>query len=105
MGAASLAAAAPSGLPTKPTGSLELGMDHAALSAGYPAWSGTYLRATLQQDERNTWLGELAQRDEFDDRGVYYSVRNTHQFGSKWFTHLSLGSSSGGFFLPRVDSS
>jgi YaiO family outer membrane protein len=93
-------AATPAGVPT--TGSVETGLNHNSLSSSYPDENGAYLRGVLQRGKRNTWSAELVQQSEFGDRGVFYSFRNTHTISPDWFTHLSIGSSSGGFFFPRA---
>jgi YaiO family outer membrane protein len=96
------ARAEPAPKPSTPTtGTLEVGASHAGLTGGYPDWSGAYLRGVIQPDLRNTWTGELVRQEEFNDRGVYYALTNTHQLSPDWYTHISLGSSSGGFFFPR----
>jgi YaiO family outer membrane protein len=97
-GYAATAAASP---PPQATGSVEVGTDHSSLTASYPDWNGFFLRTVWQRGDRNIWAGELVQRSEFNDRGVFYSLRNTHNFSPDWYTNLS-GSSSGGFFLPRA---
>ncbi len=107
LGPAALAAAEAtpaSGLPAPPkaAGSLEVGTEHSSLSASYPDWNGFYVRTVWQRGDRNIWAGELVQQSEFKDQGVFYSLRNTHNFSPDWFTNLSIGSSSGGFFLPRA---
>ena len=45
-------------------------------------------------------------RTGFDDNGFFASIGNTHLFNENWFTNVSFGASSGGFFFPsyRVDA-
>lgn len=87
--------------PLKELRSVEIGSTHETLTSGYPEQQAVYVRAILRPNDGNVWSGELAHQSKFDDHGLFYAIGNTHTFSPDWYGSLTVGSSSGGFFLPR----
>lgn len=84
-----------------PSGVVEAGAGGSALSNHFGRWYGQYLKGEYQSDPQNRWSGEFWNQKEFGDSGIYGAIGNTHVFNDEWFSSVNIGSSSGGFFLPR----
>jgi YaiO family outer membrane protein len=88
--------------PAQPlNGFVEFGGNYHALSNGFGNWNGGYMR-TIITSGNHTFNGEVAGQREFGDTGVYFGAGDTYTFNSDWYGSLSLGTSVGGFFYPRV---
>ena len=59
------------------------------------------MRGVYASDPKNTWTGEVADLQQFGDRGLLFVVGNTHVINDDWFVSTSLATSNGGFFQPR----
>jgi len=94
-------------LPTEPlpertlTNFVEFGGSYERLSNSFGDWSGGYLRGVVSKG-KNTWNLEVNGQHEFDDAGVYIAAGDTYNFNSDWYGAVTLGSSFGGFFWPRL---
>ena len=88
------------------TGYAEVGGNYDYVSGDLGDWSGAYFRSGIQTDPRNIWSLDTTYQNRFDDNGFFASIGNTHLFNENWFTNVSFGASSGGFFFPsyRVDA-
>lgn len=80
---------------------VESGSSYENLSNGFGYWAGGYVRAVATQG-KNTWNAEINGQREFGDAGVYGAAGDTYTFNSDWYGALTLGSSAGGFFWPRL---
>ena len=83
-------------------GSIEAGGKFYSLTAGQPDTAGTYARGILNVGHADTWSGEIVHLDRFDDTGTFFSIGDTHTFNDLYYGNLTVGTSSGGFFWPRV---
>jgi YaiO family outer membrane protein len=92
-------------LALKSNGFVEAGVNHHTLSSGFPNWNGQFIRGLVESGS-NKWNAELAHLSEFGDEGTYGALGNTHTWDPDWYSSITVGSSSGGFFLPqlRVDA-
>ena len=88
-------------------GEFDIGGIYYGLSDDFADTTGIYARGRLGPYGPDEWRAEVVQLDRFDDDGVYAAIGNIHQFSDEWFTDISIGSSSGGFFWPelRIDAS
>ena len=92
-------------LALKSTGYIEAGVNHATLSNGYQNWNGQFVRGMVVSGN-NYWNADVAHWSQFGDTGTYGALGNTHIWDQDWHTNVTVGGSSGGFFLPhyRVDA-
>jgi YaiO family outer membrane protein len=91
----------PSETPVTPLGSyLESGGSYETLSNGFGYWASGYSRAVYDRAQ-DVWNGELNAEHEFGATGVYFAAGDTRTFNPDWYVALTVGSSAGGFFLPR----
>lgn len=81
---------------------VETGVKHFNLTEGQPDTAGAYLKAFLDPQGPDAWLGEVVYLDRFGDSGSFFALANTHTWNPDWYSHLAVGSSSGGFFWPRL---
>lgn len=85
----------------QPKGSVEAGLGFHRLT-GYPNWNSQFLRGNYAPDPQNNWTAEIAHMSQYDDKGVLMVLGNTHVLNEDWYTSTAVGTSSGGFFLPRL---
>ena len=97
---ASLVSASPKS-PNVSTNYVESGASYLGITNGYGYWAGGYSRIVYQQGN-NTWAGEMNAQHEFGDAGLYFAAGDTHTFSPDWYGSLTVGSSAGGFFWPRL---
>jgi len=83
------------------TNFVEVGGSYRQLTNGFGDWSGGYARGVLANG-KNIWNAEVNGQHEFGDGGVYLAAGDTYNFNSNWYASLTLGSSVGGFFWPRI---
>lgn len=102
--AASAAPAAPPAAPAPfvPKGTLEAGVGFSSLTAGYQNWNSQFVRGVYAADPKNTWTAEVANMQQFGDRGILFALGNTHVIDDDWYVSTALATSAGGFFQPRV---
>ncbi len=88
-------------------GELEAGGIYYNVNDGFADTRGAYVRGRLDTGLANQWRAEAVELSRLGDEGFFGAVGNVHQFNSDWFSSLSIGSSSGGFFWPelRTDTS
>jgi YaiO family outer membrane protein len=79
---------------------VEIGSSYSALTANFGSWSTGYTRSVIAAGN-DVFSGEITGQHEFGDFGTYFDVGDTHNFGSNYYASLTVGSSVGGFFLPR----
>lgn len=72
------------------------------LTDGFESTTGEYFRARIESSPVNAWAIDITNLDRFGDDGTQFSLGNTHIFSDRTYTQLSLASSSGGFFFPRL---
>lgn len=87
--------------PFKTHGFVEAGANFHNLSKNYDNWSGEYIKGEIQTDPKNRWNALLLNQREFGETGNYGAIGNTHDWNEDWYTSLSAGASTSGFFLPR----
>ena len=85
-----------------PWAELEAGGIYYDLDSGFASTAGGYLRGRLMPTARDLWYAELVQLDRFDDSGMFIGVGNVHHFNDRWYSELAVGTSTDGFFWPRV---
>ncbi len=82
------------------TNYVETGGQYLLLTNGFGTWAGGYVRSVLSAG-RDILNGEVNGQREFGDSGTYFAAGDTHNFTANTYASLTLGSSAGGFFLPR----
>jgi len=85
-----------------PRGELEAGGIYYGVDENFSDTYGGYLRGRFAPTTRDAWFAEAVTLERFDDDGTYVAGGNVHHFDDRWFSRLAVGSSSGGFFWPRV---
>jgi YaiO family outer membrane protein len=70
------------------------------LSSPFSPWGDAYLRGVISGGN-NTFNGELTRQVRYADLGWYYSLGWNRTWSENWFTDVSAGSSTRGFFLPK----
>ena len=88
-------------LVLKMSGFVEFGASHHALSSGLRNWNGQFARGVVVSGD-NVWHGDLWRWSQFGEQGTSVTMANTHLWNADWHSHIALGTSSGGFFLPRL---
>ncbi len=86
----------------KMSGYAEAGLARADLSANLSSWSDAYVKGHAQLSPRDGVFGEVSSQRHFGDRGTFVGAGWTHVFDEAVYGSLSLGTSEGGFFLPRL---
>lgn len=86
-------------------GYLEFGGSRSDLTAPLPHWTDAYVRGVVNLTPMNAFSLELDRQQRFGDSGFFGSMGLTHSFTNNLYTNAYVGSSVGGFFLPkfRVD--
>jgi len=88
--------------PFRLGGVVDVGGLYDVLTNGYPDWAGFFARGSLRFDARNTLGGEVSWLDEFGDRGWLFAATDVLVLDPRWSVSGGLGTSAGGFFLPRL---
>lgn len=83
-------------------GELEAGGIYYKLNDGFADTHGAYVRGRLDASAANQWRAEAVELSRFGEDGFYAAVGNVHQFDADWFSSLTIGSSSGGFYWPEI---
>jgi YaiO family outer membrane protein len=86
-------------------GSIEIGGSRSDLTQPLPSWTDFYIRGSIAPGEKNVIQGEVDREGRYGDAGWFYSAGLTRTLSQNLFTDVHLGTSVGGFFLPkyRVD--
>lgn len=84
------------------TGVVEGGVGHANISDPYPNWNDQYLKSGIQLTAADRIAAEFSHQAHFGDGGFFFALGYTRTWDDRWFSFLSAGTSTGGFFLPRV---
>lgn len=74
----------------------------AAPSGAYPNWSNQYLRGWYSPSTSDALIAEVVHATEFNDTGTFVGIGDTHTFNDDWYGSLSLGTSDGGVFFPKL---
>lgn len=83
------------------TNYVEVGGSYLPMSDKFGHVSGGYARASIAQG-KNVWFGEINGQHEFADAGTYIAAGDTYTINHDWYGSLTVGSSIGGFFWPRL---
>ena len=83
-------------------GELEAGGIYYGLNKGFADTRGAYVRGRLDTGTANQWRAEAVELKRFGDDGFYGALGNVHQFDADWFSSVTIGSSAGGFYWPRL---
>ena len=83
-------------------GELEAGGIYYNLDSHFADTRGAYVRGRVDTGAADQWRAEATELRRFGDSGFFGAVGNTHQFGPDWYSSLTVGSSSGGFYWPRI---
>ncbi len=81
-------------------GFIEIDGSHSSLNGNNPSWNDAYLRGGMSFSS-NTVNLELSRQSRFGDSGWFYNGAWVHTWTDNWYTDVHLGTSTGGFFLPR----
>ena len=82
------------------TNYVEIGSSYFNLTDHFGPWNGGYARG-LVTSGNDTFNGEISGQHEFGDSGTYFALGDSHTFGENSYASITVGSSAGGFFLPR----
>jgi YaiO family outer membrane protein len=82
-----------------------VGDSRSELTSPQPHWTDVYVRNVINLTPSNAFSLETDRQARFGDSGYFGSIGLTHSFTSNLYTNAYVGSSVGGFFLPkfRVD--
>ncbi len=83
-------------------GYVEAGLTYHQYSAGFGQWRGLYVRSAYQPTLRDVLHAEALFDQRFGDQGFLYKMQHTRTWHPRWFSRTALGTSSGGFYLPRL---
>lgn len=91
------------GSPEGPNGPgyLEFGGSRSDLTSPQPSWTDAYVRGVINLTPANAFSLEADRQARFGDSGYFGSIGLTHSFTSNLYTNAYVGSSVGGFFLPK----
>ncbi|HEX8552241.1 MAG TPA: YaiO family outer membrane beta-barrel protein [Abditibacteriaceae bacterium] len=87
--------------PLSTTSFVEAGISSHRLTNGFGSWSSVYLRTQYRANEKHLINAEIAKQRQFGDSGTYLSLGDTYVFSPDLYGSLTVGTSTGGFFLPR----
>jgi YaiO family outer membrane protein len=92
-----------SGLPGSLSGPgyLEIGGGQSQLTRPNPSWVDLYIRGMLAKG-RTLFNGEVMRQSRYDDVGYYYNAGIVRSLGERVYVDATVGSSVGGFFLPKL---
>src|SRR5947209_7496180 len=83
-------------------GFIEGGGSRSDLTSPMPSWTDFYLRGVVTPFATTGFDGEATHQNRYGSAGTFYSVGVTHTFGSNVYADVHAGTSSGGFFLPKL---
>jgi YaiO family outer membrane protein len=86
-------------------GFIEFGGSYSHLSktefaTPFAPWGDAYLRGVMSRGS-NALTGELIRQVRYSDTGWYYNLGWNRTWSPNWFSEVSAGSSTHGFFLPK----
>jgi|GEM_PF-1023328 len=87
--------------PFKPSGFIESGVNASTLNNNYGSWVGEYVKSEINTAPDSRWNLQLLNQREFGEYGQYAVIGNTYNFNEDWYSVVSVGGASHGFFLPR----
>jgi YaiO family outer membrane protein len=84
---------------------VEAGGFYHRVSDDFGDWKGGYFRGVFS-GARNVWYLDAKAQEAFRDSGVYGALANVHTFGSRVYSHVSVGGGTGAYVLPdlRLDA-
>jgi YaiO family outer membrane protein len=91
------------GSPEGPNGPgyLEFGGSRSELTSPQPNWTDAYVRGVINLTPANSLSLEADRQARFGDSGYFGNIGVTHSFSQNFYTNAYVGSSIGGFFLPK----
>ena len=94
-------------MPFVSSGYIEAGGSYSKLTHNEGNWVSEYMKGEIQTSPTDRWNAQLINAHEFGDDGAFIGIGELHDLTDKWYTSLSAGTSTDGFFLPRyrVDAS
>jgi YaiO family outer membrane protein len=92
------------GSPEGPNGPgyIELGGSRSELTKPLPNWTDAYVRGVINLTPANSVSLEANRQARWDDSGYFGSLGVTHSFTPDFYANAYIGSSVGGFFLPKI---
>ncbi|MCW5943516.1 MAG: YaiO family outer membrane beta-barrel protein [Fimbriimonadaceae bacterium] len=97
-----LAASLASAQDQKATGYVEVGGGASKVTNGQGDWSGAYLRGSYGFPKKDIVNFEVRSAKRFKDDGFYLGFLWTHYVQPDVYTSFGVGTSTGGFFFPKV---
>src|SRR5438128_11799158 len=82
-------------------GYIEFGGGRSDLTKPLPSWTDFYARGMFIPMPSNAFDGEIDRESRYGDQGWYYGVGLTHTFSDNFYADAHVGTSKGGFFLPK----
>jgi YaiO family outer membrane protein len=82
-------------------GTVEAGVGAAQLTDAFGNWRSAYARGAFRLDGATVLLPEVVASREFGDRGTFLGLGATRTLNDDWYAFGSVGTSAGGFYLPR----
>jgi YaiO family outer membrane protein len=91
------------GSPEGPNGPgyLEFGGSRSDLTHPQPHWTDAYVRGVVNLTPTSAFSLEADRQARFGDSGYFGSIGLTHSFTNNLYANAYVGSSVGGFFLPK----
>lgn len=86
----------------KLSGYVEAGGDYHVINGLDDDWYGAYVKGVVNTDAKNIWDFQLVNDTQFGENGTFIAAGNTHIWNDDWYSVVSVGTSSGGFFFPRL---
>jgi YaiO family outer membrane protein len=83
-------------------GTIEGVVGYSDLNAGLKNWNDQYVRGNFQFTPSDLVAGEISHQSHFSDRGTFVGATYQRIFNEDWYGSLAMGTSDGGFFLPRL---
>jgi YaiO family outer membrane protein len=87
--------------PAATVGTVEAGVGAAEVTRGFGNWRSAFARAAFRVDDATVVFPELVTSQQFRDRGTFFGLGATRTLSDDWFAFGSVGTSAGGFYLPR----
>src|SRR5579884_3110319 len=86
---------------TSGPGYLEVGGSYSGLTNQFSSWRDGYARGVFS-GANNTFGLEVTRQNRYGDSGWFGSGDWTRALGTNWYSTVDVGSSVGGFFIPKL---
>jgi YaiO family outer membrane protein len=83
-------------------GTIEGVAGHSDLNSGLKNWNDQYIRGNFQLNPSDLVSGEISHQSHFNDSGTFVGATYQRTFNEDWYGSIGMGTSDGGFFLPRL---